>query len=278
MSSALISDTVKISDDLTIYYETAGSGPKTVLFIPGWGMSTQVFEKQLTHFAQSNTYRAITYDPRGQGRTTKTRDGHYYDQRGADLKAFIDALGLRNITLVGWSYGVLDQFSYISQFGIDQLDAAVIVDGTAKTVGDDNSIEWVWLRKDDADGSRQWYTMTPLVDRGQFNRAFAEWMLEDATEDNVFWLSEISNQTDNTTMAILNETASYADYSQALEALNGKLPLLVIVREEWSDVVRNHVKEKLSCAKVSVFGKHMMFWEHSERFNSELSAFLDSLD
>jgi len=63
--------------------------------------------------------------------------------KGADLHAFIEALNLNNITLVGWSYGTLDQFAYISQFGTDKLDGAVTVDRTVKTVGEDNTKEWV---------------------------------------------------------------------------------------------------------------------------------------
>ena len=271
-----IAETAQVSDDLTLYYEVAGSGDKTILFVPGWGMSSAVFEKQLEEFEGSDEYRAISYDPRGQGQSTKTEGGHFYEQRGADLYAFIEALNLDNITLVGWSYGTLDQFAYISQFGTEKLDGAVIVDGTVKTVGEDNTKEWVWYSKNDADGYRQWFTMAPLTDRKGFNTAFAEWMLEDASAGNVEWVTTIANQTSDTTMAILNETASYADYSETLHGLEGQLPLLVVMREEWKDIVSAHVAENLPSAKVVAFGKHMMFWDQPEAFNNELKAFLTS--
>ena len=99
-AGTVIAETVQASDDLTVYYEAAGSGDKTILFVPGWGMSSAVFEKQLEEFEGSNEYRAISYDPRGQGQSSKTEGGHFYDQRGADLHAFIEALKLNNITLV----------------------------------------------------------------------------------------------------------------------------------------------------------------------------------
>jgi non-heme chloroperoxidase len=271
-----IAENVQVSDDLTLYYEVAGSGDKTILFVPGWGMSSAVFEKQFEEFEGSDEYRAISYDPRGQGQSSKTEGGHFYDQRGADLHAFIEALNLNNITLVGWSYGTLDQFAYISQFGTDKLDGAVIVDGTVKTVGEDNTKEWVWYSKNDADGYRQWYTMTPLTDRKGFNTAFAEWMLEGASAENVEWISNIANQTSDTTMAILNETASYADYSETLHSIEGQLPLLLVMREEWKDIVSNHAAENLPSANVVAFGKHMMFWDQPEAFNNELKAFLNS--
>ena len=46
-AGTVIAETVQVSDDLTLYYEVAGSGDKTILFVPGWGMSSAVFEKQL---------------------------------------------------------------------------------------------------------------------------------------------------------------------------------------------------------------------------------------
>src|SRR5262245_61786554 len=57
----------KLSDDLTLHYEQTGQGPQTILFIPGWTMSTKVFEHQFKHFETSTRVRAIAYDPRGQG-------------------------------------------------------------------------------------------------------------------------------------------------------------------------------------------------------------------
>ena len=41
---------VKLSSDLTIHYEQAGNGEVSIIFIPGWMMSTDVFEHQLAHF------------------------------------------------------------------------------------------------------------------------------------------------------------------------------------------------------------------------------------
>ncbi len=271
-------ETVKVSDDLTLHYEAAGDGDRVILFVPGWGMSAEVFEHQLKHFEGSSEFRAIAYDPRSQGQSTQTAGGHHYDQRGADLHALIEALGLENITLVGWSYGVLDQFAYLDQQGTDKLDAAVIVDGTVRTVGEDNTREWVWYARSDADGYRQWYTMAPLTDRAGFNTAFAEWMLEEPKPETIDWVASLANQTPDATMALLNETASYADYTEALHGLNGKLPLLIIVREEWGPVVGDYAKANLPDAKVIAFGKHMMFWDQPETFNAALSDFLASRD
>src|SRR5687767_4685372 len=88
---------VRVSPDLELYYEEAGSGTP-MIFIPGWVGTTEFRQQQMAQF--SIRYRAISYDPRSQGRSSKTLENNNYTQHGADLKAFMDALNLKNVILV----------------------------------------------------------------------------------------------------------------------------------------------------------------------------------
>ncbi len=268
---------VNISDTVTLHYEESGNGPIPLVFIPGWTMSTKVYERQLRHFANSETFRVITYDPRGQGLSTKTIEGHTYQQHGRDLKILMDKLNLQGVILVGWSYGVLDQLAYINQFGTDKVKALILIDGTPKSIGLDNTKEWVWYRQDDADGFRRWFTMGPLEDRAQFNIEFAKWMLEEHLEENIKWVGHISSQTPNYIAALLNETGAYVNYEDDLKALEGKLPLLYVVREEWGAIVKEWANQHTPSAEVISMGKHLMFWERHEVFNLVLDRFLERL-
>jgi pimeloyl-ACP methyl ester carboxylesterase len=155
---------IKISDDLTLHYEQAGRGSTTILFIPGWTMSTEVFERQLDYFRSSNRYRAIVYDPRGQGLSSKTMDGHTYQQHGRDLAALIDKLELRSIVLAGWSNGVFEMMAFVRQFGISKLKALVLIDGAPKGLRKDNTKEWVWYSFDDHDQNREQLTV-PILEK-----------------------------------------------------------------------------------------------------------------
>lgn len=65
-----------------------GHGGKTILRLPGWTMSTLVYERQLSYFENSDEFRFITLDPRAHGQSSKIRDGHFYEQHGRDLHAF----------------------------------------------------------------------------------------------------------------------------------------------------------------------------------------------
>src|SRR4051812_19468811 len=88
---------VRINPDLELYYIESGKG-SPIIFIPGWIGTSSFFEKQIAHF--SKRFRAISYDPRSQGRSIKTLENNNYMQHGRDLKAFMDTLNLKNAVLV----------------------------------------------------------------------------------------------------------------------------------------------------------------------------------
>ena len=272
-----VSEYAELSDDLTIHYEQAGSGPLTVLLIPGWTMSTRVFERQLEHYEGSTQFRAIAYDPRGQGLSSKTLDGHTYQQHGRDLAAFVQKLGLEDVVLAGWSNGVFDVMAYVHQFGIGNLKAVVVIDGTPKGLGDDKSREWIWKTRDDRDKVRENATILTLENRRALSVGLARWMLEAATPESVQWIEDIASQTPAFIAALTNETGAYIDYEQDLKALDGKLPLLFVVREAWRQIVSDWARENAPAAEVVVLGKHMMFWERSQDFNATLDRFLAGL-
>lgn len=76
--------------------------------IPGLTFSGEIFKNQLEYF--SSEYRVIAIDPRGQGYSAKTVDGNDYLTHGRDVAGLIDALGLKDIVLIGWSTGNLDTY------------------------------------------------------------------------------------------------------------------------------------------------------------------------
>ena len=101
----------------------------TLLFIPGWTMPAWIWEHQITHFAK--THRVVAIDPRGQGESSKPRDGYFPAQRARDIRAVIEQLKLTNVVLVGWSMGVADIAAYVEQFGTADVRAIVLADGLA---------------------------------------------------------------------------------------------------------------------------------------------------
>jgi len=276
---AAFAEEVDLSEDLTIHYETAGTGDTTILFVPGWAMSTEVFEKQLAAFERSSDYTFVTLDPRGQGDSSKTDGGHFYQQHGRDLNAFIEALELDNIVLGGWSFGGNAVLSYVDQFGTDRLKGFVMIDAAPKSTGADNTTEWVWYSHDDADGFEAFFTMGPLLYRDDLIAGFADWMLADTSAENIAWVTAIAEKTNSTTMALLNAAGAFDDYTETLTAMDGEIPLLYIVREEWGPVVSKWADANTPSAMVSAtMPSHLGFWEDPEGFNAELVRFLEGVD
>lgn len=271
----MIGKYLEIDPQFKLHYVEAGSGDITVIMLPGWTMSTQVFEHQITYFKGSNKYRFISIDPRAHGLSTKTDGGHFYQQHGRDLNAFIECLDVENIVLCGWSFGTLATLSYVNQFGAERLSGFVMLDGPPRATGADNEKDWVTYTYDDRDGSKEFFTLGRMRDKAESNYEFAKWMLEYRTKERIDKILEITNQTPDTAAALLNATADFLDFRKDLISLSHELPLLYIVRKDRGNVVSNWSSQHTPDAKVASFGGHMMFWERPDQFNSVLAEYLN---
>lgn len=275
-ANSVNAEEIKLDNDLTIHYEQTGSGDTTIIFIPGWMMSTDVFVHQLDHFEDSTKFRALTYDPRGQGKSSKPVEGHTYQQHARDLDQLIQKLDLGKVILAGWSYGVTEQLAYLNQFGADKVEAMIMID-TGPDVTGASREEWVWYLNDDSDGYARWFTEGIIEDRESVETEFGKWMLEDPSEENIAWVSEISSQTSSSVASLLNATGFYLDYSEDLIALEGKMPLMYIVREEVKEVADKWITANTPSATAIYMGKHLMFWERPDEFNKAVDEFLSGI-
>ena len=98
---------VKTPDGLTISAQEWGNpnGPEIVL-IHGFGQSHLSWTRQVNSDL-AREFRIITYDLRGHGYSDKPSDkAPYHDNKawGDEVKAVIDAAGLKRPVIVGWSY------------------------------------------------------------------------------------------------------------------------------------------------------------------------------
>ena len=262
----------RITDDLTIRYQSTGSGDLTVLLVPGWTMTSDVFERQLAHFEDATHARLVAIDPRSQGLSTHTSEGNYYEQHGRDLHAFIETLELKHVVLGGWSNGGFDILAYVNQFGSARLKGLIMLDAAPAGIGSET--DWVWFTPDDANGFRRFVTMGVLTGRQKFNMEFAQWMAEAPTPDYLSWIERITSQTGDGTAALLNESSAYQNYADDLKALEGKIPLLYFVREDWRSVVSAWARLHTPSATVAAVGKHIAFWERADEFNAAVDRFL----
>ena len=108
-----------------IYYNDYGSG-KPVILIHGWPLSSAMWEYQVNDLV-NNGHRVIAYDRRVFGKSSQPWDGYNYDTLTDDLKALIDQLELKDITLVGFSMGGGEVVRYFSRHGGKNISKVVLI-------------------------------------------------------------------------------------------------------------------------------------------------------
>ena len=117
--------TIITKDGTEINYKDRGEGP-VVTFSHGWPLSADASDGQL-HFLAQHGYRVVAHDRRGHGRSSQPSSRNDMDGYADDLADLIDALDLRNATLVGHSTGGGEVARYIGRHGTTRVAKAVLV-------------------------------------------------------------------------------------------------------------------------------------------------------
>src|SRR5262249_38762047 len=117
--------TITVKDGREIYYKDWGQGP-VVTFSHGWPLSSDAWDGQMLFLAQHG-FRAVAHDRRGHGRSSQASDRNDMDGYADDLAAVIEALNLKDVTLVGHSTGGGEVARYIGRHGTKRVAKAVLI-------------------------------------------------------------------------------------------------------------------------------------------------------
>ena len=112
-------------DGTEIYYKDWGKGP-VVTFSHGWPLSSDAWDGQMLFLVQ-NGFRVVAHDRRGHGRSSQASLGNDMDGYADDLAAVIEALDLKDATLVGHSTGGGEVARYIGRHGTKRVAKAVLI-------------------------------------------------------------------------------------------------------------------------------------------------------
>src|ERR1700686_4096607 len=118
-------NTATTKDGTKIYFKDWGTG-QPVVFSHGWPLNADAWDAQMLFLGQ-NGYRVIAHDRRGHGRSSHPWNGNNMDTYADDLGAVIDALDLKNATLVGHSTGGGEVVRYIGRHGTKRVSKAVLI-------------------------------------------------------------------------------------------------------------------------------------------------------
>ncbi|MGR3572796.1 alpha/beta fold hydrolase [Brevirhabdus sp.] len=129
---------VRTEDGTELYVKDWGEGPAVVL-IHGWPLNADSWEHQALGLAEGGC-RVISYDRRGFGRSGQPFSGYDYDTMADDLAQVMDALGVKDATIAGFSMGGGEVARYMSRHGGRRVRKAALISSIAPFLmkSDDN--------------------------------------------------------------------------------------------------------------------------------------------
>jgi len=272
--------TITVKDGTTIYYKDWGEGP-VVTFSHGWPLCSDAWDGQMFFLAQ-NGFRVVAHDRRGHGRSSQTWSGNDMDGYADDLAAVIEALDLKDVTLVGHSTGGGEVARYIGRHGTKRVAAAVLIAAVPPImVKSDSNPEGLPIEV--FDGLRSGVAK----DRSQFWKDFAV-MFYGANRPGAkvsqgmldqFWLWSMQGGLENVYDSI--KAFSETDFTEDLKKFD--VPTLVMHGEDDQIVpVKDSAKKSARLIKgakeIYYPGRpHGLTATHQDEVNTDLLKFLRSV-
>ncbi len=254
---------------IDIHYVDKGQG-QPIIFVPGWTFSCDVFENQVQYFSKSN--RVIAVDPRCHGRSTMTMLGYDHTTHAKDLVKLINYLELKDIVLVGWSFGAYETWGMIREVGVSNIKGLLNIDMSPKAL---STVEEDWVEgtiEEIADitlGIR-----SPEDMRNILSAYITEVMVQKKlSTDELNSILDMS-KTPYYIASAQYGVACYANYIAEAQLADSKIPCAFVIAEHWQDAALPYMKKLCPNTELHVLGGHMMFWEYPDQFNQILENFI----
>lgn len=269
--------TITTRDGHEIFYKDWGEGP-VVTFSHGWPLSSDAWSIQMQFLAEQG-FRCIAHDRRGHGRSAQTGTRNDMDGYADDLAELIEALDLRDITMVGHSTGGGEVARYVGRHGTGRVARLVLL-GAVPPVMVRSEANPDGLPIDVFDKLRR----DILANRAQFYRDFAiPFFSANRDGANVpqslldeFWLIAMQAGLRNAYECI--KAFSETDFTEDLKKFDR--PTLLVHGED--DQIVPIADSSYKSARL-VPGARTLFYPglphgltatHADRFNADLLAFL----
>jgi len=263
--------------NIEIFYEEFGSG-KNVVFIHGWPLSGSMWEYQMTELPQKGL-RCICYDRRGFGKSSRPGGPYDYDTLAADLKALIDELDLRDVTLVGFSMGGGEISKYFANHGGERVSKVVLVSAV---------VPYMLKTDDNPDGVPQ-KVFDEMAEKmktnrpsflAAFNKDFYGVSLVNHPVDEPYLQNAMIRGMEANPIATLECAKSFSstDFRNDIKKIN--VPTLIIHGDEDKTVPIKATGEQASKSipgaiyKVYEGAPHGLWFTHKEKLNQDLLDFI----
>lgn len=267
-----------------IHYEIYGDGPDTILFIPPWSIvHSRVYKAQIPWL--SDFFRCITYDQRGNGKSSRPDriDAYAADHYVNDALAVLDATGTEASVLIGVSLGA-GLAAMLAAHHPQRVRAAVLL-GTTATIGPAYPYmapAHFTAKRDKFEGWNKYNREYWLRDYGEFSRFFlgnvfpephSTKQLEDALE----WAAETTGETLVHTVDARTIPPSFDVSEKMYRSI--RCPLLIVhgTNDQIQPVARARLVAEVTGAELVEFegGGHNPQARHPARVNALIVDFLE---
>ncbi len=270
---------VTTKDGTQIFYKDWGQGP-AIVFSHGWPLSSDAWDGQMLFLVQ-NGFRVVAHDRRGHGRSDQPADGNDMDTYADDLAAVIEALDLKDASLVGHSTGGGEIAHYVGRHGTARVAKMVLIGAVPPTMAKSAAYPdglpisvFDGIRKAVADNRSQFYLDLPMAFFG-FNRdgvAINEGLRQS------FWSQGMAGSVIGQYLCV--REFSEVDYTDDLKAID--VPTLVIHGDDDQIVPIGNaglLSAKIilnATLKIYEGAPHGLTATHQDRLNADLLAFARS--
>ena len=254
----------------------ASDGPE-ILFLHGLGQGKESFVPQLEADVLKG-HRMVAFDLRGHGMSGKPwRQEDYADPAvwAGDVKAVMQAAGLKKPVIVAWSYGALVAADYVRVFGTGEIAGLVLISSLGGLVAaPPPSPEMVF--PPELVRAREMVAVPALGAQADYGRVVVPMLAGAGVSPD--WLERAAK------LALMVPA-----YAQPLLRAHGGdnadllarigVPLLFVhggYEASFSQATVDTLLARSSCARVSGYAGqgHAPFAELPRRFNAELVAFV----
>lgn len=266
---------VTTNDGVSLFYQESGVG-QPVVIIPGLCQTARLFARQLAGLSARN--RVIVYDHRGHGESGKPAHGYRVARLAKDLDDLLDALGLSDVTLLGWSLGCSVAWSYYELFGPQRLRRLILVDGTVllrRTPQMTDAEATDTGAAYDATGLDAFVTEVLCDQEGVLRRLTSVFSTDPGTDRE--WLLREFMKTPAPVAAALLSDYAVGDWRALIPRI--ALPTLVIGadRSHIPLSVQRWLHRTIPESRLAIMRDraHLMFYEEPDTFNRLVTDFID---
>lgn len=255
---------VTVESGVKLYVEDVNpKGQKTIVFLHGWPLNYKQFEYQF-NILPALGFRCIGIDWRGFGKSDRPFHGYSFNQLADDIRAVIDELKLKNITLVGHSTGGAIALRYISRhkgYGVCKL----VLVGAAAPTGFTTETAKMFMQQVLNDRPKMMKTVIDGFFFQYITKEFSDWMMDLGLEAASWSTAAI--------IKTLRDENLYKDLSKV------HVPTLIIhgVHDKVIPFKQaEEVHEAIQNSQLVPFeySGHGTFWEERDKFNTLLARFV----